>query len=116
MFNEPNAQSQHDDFFYYKRNTIEAVRSGQWKLHSRKDDEAINELYDLENDVGETHNVYDQHADIVQNLISKIDACRQDIGDEAAGIEGQNIRPIGRVEDPKTLTHYDPDHPYFIAM
>ena len=116
MFAAPNAQSQHDAFFYYKRNSIEAVRSGQWKLHIRKDDEEINELYNLENDIGETNNVYDQHPDIVQNLLAKIDTCRQDIGDEAAGVAGQNIRPIGRVENPDTLTHYDPDHPYFIAM
>ncbi|MFT5368478.1 MAG: arylsulfatase A [Candidatus Latescibacterota bacterium] len=116
MFVEPDAHSQHDAFFYYKRNSIEAVRSDQWKLHIRKDDEAINELYNLENDIGETNNVYDQHPDIVQNLLAKIDTCRQDIGDEATGVEGQNTRPIGHVENPDTLTHYDPNHPYFIAM
>ena len=116
MFAEPNAQSQHDAFFYYKRKTIEAVRSAQWKLHIRKDDQEIQELYDLENDIGETQNVYDQHPNIVKDLMAKIDACRQDIGDEAVGIEGQNIRPVGRVENPDTLTHYHPDHPYFIAM
>ncbi|MGA1195004.1 MAG: sulfatase [Candidatus Latescibacterota bacterium] len=116
MFAEPNAQSQHDAFFYYKRKTIEAVRSGQWKLHIRKDDQEIQELYDLEYDIGETNNVYDQHPNIVKDLMAKIEACRQDIGDEAVGIEGQNIRPVGRVENPDTLTHYDPDHPYFIAM
>ena len=49
-------------------------------------------------------------------LLAKIDACRQDLGDEAAGIEGQNTRPIGRVDHPDTLTHYDPEHPYMIAM
>jgi len=116
MFDESDAKSQHDAFFYYKRNAIEAVRSGQWKLHIRKDDQEIQELYDLENDIGETQNVYDQHPDIVQSLIEKIEACRQDIGDEAVGIAGQNTRPIGRVDNPDTLTHYDPEHPYFIAM
>lgn len=116
MFDESDATSQHDAFFYYKRNAIEAVRSGQWKLHIRKDDQEIQELYDLENDIGETQNVYDQHPDIVQSLMKKVEACRQDIGDEAVGIEGQNTRPIGRVDNPDTLTHYDPEHPYFIAM
>jgi arylsulfatase A len=116
MFGDPDAKSQHDAFFYYKRNTIEAIRSGPWKLHIRKDDEEINELYNLESDIGETNNVYDQHPDIIQSLMTKIDTCRQDIGDEAVGIKGQNIRPVGRVENPDTLTHYDPDHPYFIAM
>ena len=113
---EEGATTPHDSFFYYKRNAIEAVRSGHWKLHIRKDDEEIGELYNLETDIGETSNVFDQHPGIVRDLMAKIDACRKDIGDDAAGIEGKNIRPAGRVENPETLTHLDPDHPYIIAM
>ena len=113
---EEGATTPHDSFFYYKRNAIEAVRSGHWKLHIRKDDQEIGELYNLETDIGETSNVFDQHPEIVRGLMAKIDACRQDIGDDAAGIEGKNIRPAGRVENPETLTHLDPDHPYMIAM
>ena len=113
---EEGATTPHDSFFYYKRNAIEAVRSGHWKLHIRKDDQEIGELYNLETDIGETSNVFGQHPEIVRDLMAKIDACRQDIGDDAAGIEGKNIRPAGRVENPETLTHLDPDHPYMIAM
>jgi arylsulfatase A-like enzyme len=113
---EEGAQTQHEAFVYYKRNTIEAVRSDRWKLHIRKDDEEIQELYDLKADIGETNNLYAAHPDVIQDLLAKIDACRQDLGDEAAGIEGQNTRPIGRVDHPDTLTHYDPEHPYMIAM
>ena len=113
---EEGATTPHDSFFYYKRNAIEAVRSGHWKLHIRKDDQEIGELYNLKTDIGETSNVFDQHPEIVRDLMAKIDACRQDIGDDAAGIEGKNIRPAGRVENPETLTHLDPDHPYIIAM
>lgn len=116
MFGESNAKSAHDAFFYYKQNSIEAVRSGPYKLHIRKDKQDIQELYNLETDIGETTNVYDQHPDVVQTLQTKIDACRKDIGDDAAGITGQNIRPAGRVENPVPLTSYNPDHPYFIAM
>ena len=115
MFEE-GATSQHDAFFYYKRDSIEAVRSGKYKLHIRKDDDEINELYDLESDIGETVNIYDQHPDIVADLRSKIDACRKDIGDAAAGLEGENIRPSGRVENPVPLTNIDLDHPYMIAI
>ena len=111
-----DAQTPHEAFFYYKRNNIEAVRSGRWKLHIRKDDEELQELYDLKADIGETNNLYAGHPEVVEDLLAKIDACRQDLGDEAAGIEGQNTRPIGRVENPDTLTHYDPEHPYMIAM
>ena len=116
LHGEEGATTPHDSFFYYKRNAIEAVRSGHWKLHIRKDDQEIGELYNLETDLGETSNVFDQHPEIVRDLMAKIDACRQDIGDDAAGIEGKNIRPAGRVENPETLTHLDPDHPYMIAM
>jgi arylsulfatase A len=117
MFDEEGATSQHEAFFYYKRDSIEAVRSGKYKLHVRKDDnDEINELYDLETDIGETTNIFDQHPDIVADLRSKIDACRKDIGDAAAGIEGENIRPSGRVENPEPLTNIDLDHPYMIAI
>jgi arylsulfatase A-like enzyme len=116
LFSEPGAESSHDAFFYYKRNSIEAVRSDQWKLHLRKDDTPVQELYDLEADIGETDNVYAEHPQVVSELMEKVEACRRDIGDEAAGVEGENIRPIGRVENPGTLTHFDPEHPYMIAM
>ena len=116
MFAEKGATSQHESFFYYKRNSIEAVRSGKWKLHIRKDDQEIQELYDLEADIGETNDISDQHPDIVQDLKAQIDACRKDLGDDAAGIIGENIRPAGRVENPNTLTHLDRDHPYMIAI
>ena len=116
MYNQEGAASPHDTFYYYRLNNIEAVRSGKWKLHLRKNEEEISELYDLEEDNGENNNLFDQHPEIVKELNAKIDACRKDIGDEAAGIIGENIRPAGRVDNPDTLTHYDPEHPYIIAM
>ena len=38
------------------------------------------------------------------------------IGDDVTGTQGANRRPVGRVEDAKPLTTYDPDHPYIVAM
>ncbi|MDA0841284.1 MAG: hypothetical protein O2857_26250 [Planctomycetota bacterium] len=92
------------------------MRSGNWKLHIRRRDDEVAELYDLEADIGETENVHDMHPDVVKDLLSKIQACREDIGDGAAGVEGANCRPVGRVENADTLTHYNPDHPYIISM
>ena len=74
------------------------------------------ELYDLSADIGEATNLYAEYPDLVAELQSRIDACRLDLGDQAAGIEGENPRPIGRVDHPQTLTHYDPEHPYMIAL
>ncbi len=120
MFNGANAKSPRDTFFYYFKNSLDAVRAGKWKLHVsktiRKITGEVKELYDLDNDIGEAVNVYDQYPKIVEELESKIKMCRQDLGDTAKGIKGQNIRPLGRVENPDTLTHYNPDHPYIIAM
>ncbi|MDA1138458.1 MAG: sulfatase [Planctomycetota bacterium] len=110
------ATTQHDAFFYYFKDDIQAVRSGNWKLHIRRRDDEVAELYDLEADIGETENVHDMHPDVVKDLLSKIQACREDIGDGAAGVEGANCRPVGRVENADTLTHYNPDHPYIISM
>ncbi len=116
MHASPQAQSLHDAFFYYKLNTIEAVRSGQWKLHLRKDDQQLQELYDLDADIGETINCYSQQPAVVDALMAKVARCRKDLGDAAMGIQGENTRPIGRVEHPETLTHLDSEHPYMIAM
>jgi len=41
---------------------------------------------------------------------------REELGDEATGAGGRDIRPIGRVENPRPLTEYDPDHPCIIAI
>ena len=115
MFGDKDAASPHDAFFYYFKDNIDAVRSGKWKLHVRKGDQEVQELYDLEADISETTNLYDQHPEVVRELEARIQSCREDIGDGAAEMDGTNCRPIGQIENPDTLTHYDPEHPYIIA-
>ena len=116
LFGEPGATSPHEAFFYYKLDSIEAVRSGPWKLHLRKDDTELRELYHLERDIGETEDLADEHPEVVRELLELVEACRKDLGDAATGSKGANTRPIGRVENPDTLTHFDPEHPYMIAL
>lgn len=114
LFNEePSARKA---FFYYLRNDLEAVRYENWKLHVKKNGEDMCMLFDLVNDIGETTDLSGKYPDIVKKLEGYIKECADDIGDEAAGIKGKNIRPAGVVLDPKPLTKYDPDHPYIIAM
>lgn len=115
MFADQPIDSPRSEFFYYDGNNLEAVRDGKWKLHVRKSDQVINELYDLESDPGETSNICDSHPDIVARLGVLLNLCRSDLGDEINGIVGENVRPSGRVENPDTLTHYDPEHPYIYA-
>jgi arylsulfatase A len=111
LMNESEAYAPREAFFYYKLNKLEAVRSGDWKLHLLK-----KELYNLFLDIGETNNVYDEHPEVVKTLEAYAERCREDLGDEAANREGEHCREIGRVENPDTLTHYDPSHPYYMAM
>ena len=59
-------------------------------------------------DLGETRNVAADHPEIVRDLEARAAAMREDIGDAALGIAGRNCRPVGRVENPKPLTQYDP--------
>lgn len=116
ILDEEGAKSPHEAFFYYSVDRLEAVRSGDWKLHIRKGEEELNALYNLKTDIGETIDLYDEHPEIVKKLEGYIDRCREDLGDRAVDMEGENIRPVGRVKDPKPLTSYDPNHPYIIAM
>ncbi len=112
---QSDATSPHEAFYYFHVGSLEAVRRGRWKLHVRKRADEINELYDLHEDIAESRNVYDDHPEVVAELTGLIEAKRRELGDRALGIEGSDVRPVGRVEDNRTLTQFDPRHPYFAA-
>lgn len=116
LIGESGAHSEYEDFFYYSRGQLDAVRSGSWKLHVRKGGDTMLELYDLAQDVGETTNVADQHPEVVAALQERLAACRAELGDAASDITGTAVRPVGRVDDPQPLARFDPEHPYFMAM
>ena len=102
MFGEEGASSPYDAFFYYGQNNLRAVRSGKWKLHL---DTGM--LVDLEADIGETTDVSGDHPDVVAELNAYAERCRQDLGDETAGIEGTGCRTAGWVDDPQFLTPHE---------
>jgi len=110
-----------ETFFYYKCNQLEAVRCGDWKLHVQKGNmwtkgEKVQLLYNLTEDISEENNVYEQNPEIVAKLERLLEKCRYEIGDEVEGVQGTEVRPVGRVENPKPLTEYDENHPYIIAL
>jgi arylsulfatase A-like enzyme len=117
------ADSPRETFAYYAGPNLEAVRKGDWKLHFTKrqrtpdgmEHQPLNELYNLREDVGESVNLYDTQPDVVKELEAVAEEFRQTLGDARHNREGAEIRPIGRVEDPKPLTEYDENHPYIIA-
>lgn len=61
-----NSKSPHEMFFYYSKETLEAVRSGKWKM--RISGKSSPELYDLENDISETTNVLQEYPEIADKL------------------------------------------------
>jgi arylsulfatase A-like enzyme len=107
-------ESPRQSFFYYHYNAIEAVRVGDWKLHLRKSEQEIQELYNLRDDPGETTNRFALEPTRVASMMELVEAMREDLGDDATGHAG-NVRPIGRVAEGRGLTSYDPDHPYYMA-
>ncbi len=110
-----DATSPHDAFFYYWMNDLEAVRAGSWKVHYAKAGTMRTELYDLVADPGETADLAHVHPDVIADVEVYAEWARASMGDALQGRTGADVRPIGRIADPVTLTAYDPDHPYYLA-
>lgn len=121
LMKDPAAPPPNDMFVYYMGHHLCAVRKGDWKLHFAQGDFGMSSneftaLYNLKDDVGEEHNVHDEHPEVVAELTQLAHEIREDIGDERLGITGANRRPIGRVDNPKPLCDYDESHPYIVAL
>ncbi len=105
-------------FFYFRSNELQAIRSGNWKLHfphayrtlegqvpgldgipGRYNDDLATgiELYDLSTDIGEQRNVADQHPEVVQHLSELANAKRLELGDSLTGTIGAANREPGRI-------------------
>ncbi len=106
--------------YYYRRNNLEAVRHGDWKLvfaHPGRTNEGFkpgkdgqsgggNEnfnhqggLYDLRRDPGERYNVQFDFPEITAQLMKIADEAREDLGDDLTDKPGKNRRPVGRVSE-----------------
>ncbi len=111
MSGQPGAKTPHETYLYYWGNHLQAIRSGDWKLHfphsyrsltgtpgrdgkpagyTRQKTELA--LYNLKDDIGETTDVKDQHPEIVQRLKRLADEARQELGDSAKKIKGTGFR------------------------
>jgi arylsulfatase len=104
-------------YYYYNRNSLEAVRMGNWKLvlpHPHRtytgvlprDDgkpgpygNALSplSLYDLRRDPGEQYNVVDGYPEVVSALQEVTARARLDLGDDLTGAEGKNRREPGKI-------------------
>ena len=114
-------ESPHEAWFYYQGTTLQAVRSGPWKLaitpqsigmgmKDRPADLTSKEprLYNLDEEVGEVTNLADMHPEVVSRLKKLIDGMVADIG---SGKPGPGVRPAGEVKNPVTLYPTQPRKP-----
>lgn len=118
MFGGPEEKTPHDAFYYYWGTDLQAVRSGQWKLHfphtyrsltgtpgqEGKPDGYTQErielsLFDLENDPGESTDVKADHPEVVARLKELAELAREELGDSATKRQGKGVRPPGRVSE-----------------
>ncbi len=106
-----------DEFlYYYRKNNLEAVRKGNWKLvlphpgrtYERdlpgiggmpglapENREFPLALYNLERDPGERYDVSKQHPEIVAALNKLAEDAREDLGDDLQKRTGKNTRAAG---------------------
>ncbi|MCE9609805.1 MAG: sulfatase [Chthoniobacter sp.] len=96
---EAGTAAPHESFLFFKGLVLEAVRSGQWKLHLAK-----GELYDLQANPGESTNVADANPEIVAQLRALADATDRDLGKTGLG---PGTRSLGKVEKPQPLLGRD---------
>lgn len=106
------ARPPRDQFFYYRGLTLEAVRSGPWKLHlalagtgpGKKKGSAQPQLFNLVDDIGETTNVAAQNPDVVRRLQALANSMKDDLALDGVG---RGCRPLGRVSHPQPLIAHD---------
>ncbi|MEY4483411.1 MAG: hypothetical protein RL693_863 [Verrucomicrobiota bacterium] len=109
---DSDATPPRDHFFYFRGFTLDAVRSGPWKLHLALANEAPGtkketkqpQLFNLTDDIGETKNIAADHPDIVQRLQTLAQTMKGDL--DLEGI-GPGCRPLGRSANPLPVMDKD---------
>ncbi len=125
-----NGQNVRDTFVYFAGRhreeklglaTIEAIRHGDYKLFFYRRnaqsglDEQVYELYNLVEDISESKNLYSETPEIVSQITKLYNDYQSRLGNHSTGIEGEEVRAVGSVENPVALTCYDPNHPYIVS-
>jgi len=106
LLGEKDAKSKHEAFYYYQMDQLQCVRSGKWKLHLALESKKRNwgkpegkkpqQLFDLENDVGESTDVSSDQPEVVKRLLALAEKARSELGD--VGRPGKGQRKAGFVK------------------
>lgn len=90
LVGKKDAGSLYEAFFFYKQETLEAVRSGDWKLRN-------GELYNLKEDIGEQKDVAEDNNEVIERLNKYLNEMRNDLG------KAKNCRLPGINNNPQYL-------------
>jgi arylsulfatase A len=125
-------KSPHDVlYFYFNRNSLEALRAGKWKLEFPRSYASLNGrpggtngklvpyeflkiekpmLYDLDKDPGEKHDVTAENPEVLKRLQPYIDAIHADLGDDLTNHKGTGHRNHGTTTE-QSIYPSDPNFP-----
>ena len=117
MFGDAGAKSPYKAFYHYWLGGLEAVRSGEWKLHlphkftsltgqpgqdGQPDgySQASTELalYNLASDPSEQHNLVEEQPQVVSRLQQLAEQAREDLGDTLTKRAGSGIRGPAKLQ------------------
>lgn len=115
---EDEANPRESFVYYYKKNDLEAVTDGRFKLvfphkhvtygafvpgRDGQPGQLTNlqlhkaEMYDLRRDPGERYDVYSQYPEEVAKLMKIADRMREELGDDLNHMAGKERRELGKV-------------------
>ena len=106
-------------FFYYHKNSLHAVRYGDYKMYfphryrtlngkkGRDDGQPIKyeyvnllseELYNLKTDPSETKNIINDFPDLAKKITTLANNKRKELGDDLTNVLGSEIREVGKID------------------
>ncbi|MCK9618440.1 MAG: sulfatase [Lentimicrobiaceae bacterium] len=123
LLGDDNANPRETFLYYYRKNSLEAVRKGNWKLVFAHPGHTYigfkpgadgfpgdtnwnfnfeEGLYDLRRDPGERYDIKKYYPEVVTELKKLADEARIDLGDDIQNVKGKNQREPGRISENKS--------------